>query len=76
MFSQVLPLQNEMKEPKKFKSPLGVLNVGMCVVIILYITIGFLGYLRYGEDIEGSVTLNLPIDEKLVENTLHSYQIN
>lgn len=59
-----------MKEPKKFKTPLGVLNVGMCIVIILYITVGFLAYLKYGEDIEGSVTLNLPKNEKLVENII------
>lgn len=55
----VLPLQNEMKNPKQFKRPLGVLNVGMVFVIILYIVMGFISYLKYGENVLGSVTLNL-----------------
>jgi hypothetical protein len=25
--------------------------------------LGFLGYLKYGETTEGSITLNLPVDE-------------
>lgn len=52
-----------MKNPREFKTPFGVLNVGMTFVIILYLLVGFLAYLKYGEDIEGSVTLNLPKDE-------------
>lgn len=52
-----------MKKPGDFKKPLGVLNVGMTVVTILYIAMGFIGYLKYGEDIQGSVTLNLPQDD-------------
>lgn len=60
---QVLPLQKEMKEPKKFGSTFGVLNIGMVIVIIMYTAIGFLAYLKFGEDIKGSVTLNLPVEE-------------
>ncbi|KAJ8982386.1 hypothetical protein NQ317_009641 [Molorchus minor] len=64
----VLPLQNEMKEPRKFGQPLGVLNVGMSIVAILYVVVGFLAYLKYGEKIEGSVTLNLP-ETEIYQNT-------
>lgn len=57
---QVLPLQNEMKKPKKFTATAGVLNIGMSMVTVLFTTIGFLGYLKYGDNVKGSVTLNLP----------------
>lgn len=52
-----------MAKPKFFTRPAGVLNVGMTVVTILYISVGFLGYLKYGDIIKGSVTLNLPEQE-------------
>lgn len=63
--SLVLPLQVEMKHPEKFNSPLGVLNFGMFITTILLITVGTIGYLKYGEDIKGSITLNLPPAEVL-----------
>lgn len=56
----VLPLKNEMSKPQQFQSPFGVLNMGMVVVIILYTTMGCMAYLKFGDDIGGSVTLNLP----------------
>lgn len=64
----VLPLQNEMKEPVKFRKPWGVLNVGMSIVTCTYIMIGFLGYLKFGPAVGGSITLNLPKDEILAQS--------
>lgn len=61
LFLQVLPLQREMKDPQHFAKPLGVLNVGMTFVVILFTTVGFLAYLQFGDEIQGSVTLNLDI---------------
>lgn len=43
-----------------FDKPLGVLNVAMIIVTILFMTFGFFGYLRWGEETFGSLTLNLP----------------
>ncbi|KAK4873509.1 hypothetical protein RN001_015538 [Aquatica leii] len=63
----VLPLQNEMKNSKNFDKPLGVLNVGMTFVTFLYLIVGILSYLKYGDGITGSVTLNLPEDEILAQ---------
>lgn len=42
--------------------PCGVLNACMTLVVFLYTIVGFLGYLRFGDAIEGSITLNLPND--------------
>ncbi|KAJ8919913.1 hypothetical protein NQ315_006442 [Exocentrus adspersus] len=53
----VLPLHNEMREPNKFKKPLGVLNIGMTIVTTLYIVVGMLGYLKYGPEIIISMSI-------------------
>jgi len=40
-------------------SMFGVLNVGMTVVCVLYITVGFYGYIEFGDNSQDSITLNL-----------------
>jgi amino acid permease len=44
----------------------------MVIVTCLYIAVGFFGYLKYGEDVLGSITLNLPVDQWSV----HSFSPN
>ena len=46
-----------MKDPKKFSL---ILYVGMTIVTALYVSLGILGYLQFGANIQGSITLNLP----------------
>lgn len=58
----ILPLENNMKTPDDFGGWTGVLNTGMVIVAALYTAIGFFGYLKYGEHVLGSITLNLPND--------------
>ncbi|KAL4717538.1 hypothetical protein ACJJTC_000687 [Scirpophaga incertulas] len=55
----VLPLKNEMRRPELFQKPFGVLNVSMSVIGSIFIVVGFLGYLKWGNDVQGSLTLNL-----------------
>lgn len=57
--SIALPLENNMRNPNDLIGPLGVLNIGMAISVSMYIAIGFCGYLKYGEAVKGSVTLNL-----------------
>lgn len=59
----VMPLENNMKTPTHFIGCPGVLNTGMFFVVSLYAFTGFFGYLKYGEDTNSSITLNLPQDE-------------
>lgn len=62
-FVQVLPLENEMKNPKNFGSMFGVLNASMLPISVLYTVVGLLGYLKYGDKTTGSITLDMPQTE-------------
>ncbi|XP_019482772.1 PREDICTED: proton-coupled amino acid transporter 3-like [Hipposideros armiger] len=55
--SMVLPLKNQMKHPQQFSF---VLYLGMPLVIILYICLGTLRYMKFGSNTQASITLNLP----------------
>ena len=59
----VLHLENQMKSPGDMRAWNGPLNIAMVIVTALYIAVGFFGYLKYGEDVLGSISLNLPRDE-------------
>lgn len=59
----VMPVENEMANPKKFLGCPGVLNISMVIVISMFGIIGFFGYVQFGDEILGSVTLNLPEDD-------------
>jgi len=48
-----------MRDPSAFPSIFGVLNVGMTIVCALYITIGFYGYIQFGDEAAGSITINM-----------------
>ncbi|KAJ0179448.1 hypothetical protein K1T71_005160 [Dendrolimus kikuchii] len=59
----VLPVENTMAKPQHFLGCPGVLNITMTVVVLLYMIMGFLGYVRYGDEAYGSITLNLDTGE-------------
>ncbi|XP_030570953.1 proton-coupled amino acid transporter-like protein CG1139 isoform X2 [Drosophila novamexicana] len=64
----VMSLENDMKNPNHFIGCPSVLNLGMGLVIGLYTLVGFFGYLKYGPDTEASITLNLPLEDKLAQS--------
>lgn len=55
-----------MERPKKFLGAFGVLNIGMVLVVFIYVGMGMMGYWKYGEQIESSITLNFPPTDTLV----------
>jgi len=63
----ILPLENKMKTPEALLPWNGVFNTAMIIVCCLYISMGFYGYLKFGSECEGSITLNLPPDNWLNE---------
>lgn len=64
----VMPLKNEMRNPKDFSRPLGVMNVGAVLTGVLLVSVGFIGYLKFGDAVKGSLTLNL--DDSVLSHVL------
>ncbi|XP_063633684.1 proton-coupled amino acid transporter-like protein CG1139 [Cydia splendana] len=60
----ILALEYNMEEPKKFVGYFGLFNIGMAIILVLYGMVGVFGYMKYGKEIEASLTLNLPRYEK------------
>lgn len=60
--SLVLPIQRAMDKPQNFSKSFGVLDVGIAIVTVAFILIGFIGYWKFGDDTKASLTLNLPSD--------------
>ena len=56
-----------MKRPADMLRYNGVLNMSMSLITTLYCSFSFFGYLKYGEDVEGSISLNLPLSDILVQ---------
>ncbi|KRY78942.1 putative amino acid permease F59B2.2, partial [Trichinella pseudospiralis] len=56
----ILPLENKMKNPKDMLGWNGVLSVSMSIVTCVYAATGFFGYATFGNEVKGSITLNMP----------------
>jgi len=63
-----------MKKRKNFGKPFGVINLAIVIVICLYCSMGFLGYLKYGDDVGASISLSLP-KEPLYEGVQLMYAV-
>ncbi len=59
----ILPIENQMRDKRELRGMTGVLNTSMVIVTCLYIAVAFFGYLKYGDDVQGSITLNLPVEQ-------------
>lgn len=73
--AQVLPVRNKMREPSALGGPFGVLNTGMAIVTCAYIGVAFFGYLRFGSNVEGALTLSMPRSKPLFLSALPAYAL-
>ncbi|KAJ8919645.1 hypothetical protein NQ315_006172 [Exocentrus adspersus] len=71
----VIALENNMKTPKQFTGNFGVLNVGMVLVTVIYVVMAMMGYWKYGNDIQSSITLNFPPGDILAQVIKLMYSI-
>lgn len=51
-----------MKNPSHLIHRPGLLYLGMTVVVFMNTIVGFVGYLKYGDQVKGAISLNLPDD--------------
>ncbi|XP_014243779.1 proton-coupled amino acid transporter-like protein CG1139 isoform X4 [Cimex lectularius] len=71
----VVALENNMETPEAFLGYFGVLNQGMGTVTFLYLLFGFIGYIKYGSAIKGSISLNLPHNDYLAQGVIIAFAI-
>ena len=68
----IIPIQESMKNPKKFPPVLGGV---MVIITVVFISMGALSYAAYGSKTETVVILNLPQDDKLVNGVQFLYSL-
>ncbi|EDV51350.1 glutamate transporter polyphemus [Drosophila erecta] len=61
----MLAIEAEMAKPRHYIGWFGVLDRAILLVIISYVSFGIMGYWRYGDELHGSISLNIPTDEVL-----------
>ena len=66
--SLILPVYSKMQTQEYFSPLTGILNTGMSLVAIMYFSVGFFGYVKYGKDCASSITLNLSINNVIFSN--------
>jgi proton-coupled amino acid transporter len=68
----IIPIQEAMKNPKKFPPVLGGV---MIIISVVFISMGALSYAAYGSATETVVILNLPQDDKMVNGVQFLYSL-
>lgn len=68
----IIPIQESMKDPRKFPPVLGLV---MIIISVVFISMGALSYAAYGSNTKTVVILNLPQDDKLVNGVQFLYSV-
>lgn len=68
----ILPIELSMPNPKEFPR---VLAISMVAITLLFTTVGVLGYLTFGENVETIILLNLPYSNISIKIILILYSL-
>ncbi|RCK57795.1 Vacuolar amino acid transporter 4 [Candida viswanathii] len=68
----ILPIESSMAQPEKFPM---VLSVSMFFITLIFVSIGTIGYLSFGDQIRSIIILNLPQDNIFVKSILILYSV-
>uniref|UniRef100_A0A5S6R2A1 Aa_trans domain-containing protein n=1 Tax=Trichuris muris TaxID=70415 RepID=A0A5S6R2A1_TRIMR len=63
----IVPIENRCRTPGHLLKWNGVLNISYVIITIISAAVGFYGYIKYGYEIQGSITLNLPQSDPLAQ---------
>ncbi|XP_030571551.1 glutamate transporter polyphemus-like isoform X3 [Drosophila novamexicana] len=63
----MLAIEQKMAKPAQYLGWCGVLARAGILITVTCVLFGFFGYWRYGDQVEGSVTLNVPTEEVLAK---------
>ena len=58
--SVVLPIYTRMKKSEQMGGCFGIINLSYTILLILYFTVGFFGYLGFGNGVKDSISESLP----------------
>nr|XP_022916805.1 proton-coupled amino acid transporter-like protein CG1139 [Onthophagus taurus] len=65
-------VENQMKTPKHFNL---IYDLAIIVLVILYLSVGFFSYWKWGEDLKSVVILNFPMDEIPAQTANYLYAL-
>lgn len=57
----LLPSENALKDKENLLQWNGLMNFTMGLVLVLYLTIAFFGYVRFGDEVKGSLVYSIPL---------------
>ncbi|KAF9414249.1 hypothetical protein HW555_007792, partial [Spodoptera exigua] len=71
----ILALEYNMERPRDFTGICGLFSISMFIIIGIYVVLGICGYLKYGDECEGSITLNLPQNQKKAQTAKLTFTV-
>lgn len=60
---QMIVVEANMKHPQSYLGFCGVLNLAVFFILCSNLIFGIMGYWRFGDHVEASITLNIPQNE-------------